>query len=81
MSGGRVITSAEYRELFDRAVQNQFIASWWRNHLKAAKLQNCQNGLQQFRKLIALVFLLQIFSWICRCFACIIEQLLDSAYE
>ena len=44
------------------------------------KLQNSKNGLQQFGKLIARVFLLQIFSCIYRCFECIIKQLLDLAY-
>ena len=44
------------------------------------KLQKSENDLQLFGKLIAPVFLLQIFSCIYRCFECIVKQLLDSAY-
>ena len=40
------------------------------------KLQNSKNGLQQFGKLNAPVFLLQIFYCIYGCFECIIKQLL-----
>ena len=44
------------------------------------KLQNSKNGLPQFGKWVARVFLLQIFSSIYRCFECIVKQLLDPAY-
>ena len=43
MSGSRDIISAEYRELFDGAVQkNKIIGCWWRNQLKAVKITKQQ---------------------------------------
>ena len=81
MSGSRDIISAEYRELFDGAVQKKRLLDIDdESTSRPRKLQNSKNGLQQFGKLIARVFLLQIFSCIYRCFECIIKQLLDSAY-
>ena len=73
MSRIRDIISAEYRELFNGV--DDVTTS------RTRKLQNCKNGLQQFGKLMAQVFLLQIFSCIYCCFQCIIKQLLDSKPE
>ena len=81
MSRSRDIISTEYRELLDGAVQK--IKSLDADDVTTSvqrKLQNSKNGLQLFGKLIARIFLLQIFSCIYRCFECITKQLLDSTY-
>ena len=80
MFGSPDIISAEYRELFDEAVQKNFLDADDATTSTPCKLQNSKNGLQQFGKLIARVFLLEIFSCIYRCFECVIKQLLDSTY-
>ena len=80
MSGSRDIISAEYRELLDEVVEKTLLDTDGVITSRPRKLQNSKNDLQQFGKLIARVFLLQIFSCIYRCFECIIKQLLDSAY-
>ena len=66
--------------LFDGTVPNKLLDTNDVTTSRPRKLQNSINGLQQFGKLIARVFLLQIFSCICHCFECIIKQLLDTGY-
>ena len=81
MAGSRDIISAECRELFDGVAQKKklFDADDVTTS-RPRKLQNSKNGRQQFGKLIPRLFELQIFSCIYRCFECIMNQLLDSAY-
>ena len=80
MSGSRDIISVEYRDLFDRAVEKKILDADDVTTSRLQKLQNSKNGLEQFGRLIAWVFLLWIFPCIYRCFEYIIKQLLDSAY-
>ena len=66
--------STEFPELFDRAaVQKKLLDADDVTTLRPRKLQNSKTGLRQFGKLIARVFLLQIFSCIYRCFKCTIK--------
>ena len=80
MSGRCDIIPAQYRELFDGVVQKKKLDADDVTTSEPRKLKNSKNGLQQVGKLIARVFLLQIFSCIYRCFEFIIKQLLDSTY-
>ena len=61
MSGSRDIISAECRELFDGGVQKKLLDADDVTTSRPRKLQNSKNGLQEFGKLFARVFLLQTF--------------------
>ena len=82
ISGSRDIISTKYHESFYGAVQKK---SYWT--LITQPPQGCKNyklaknGQQLFEKLIAQIFLTQIFSCIYSCFECIIKKLLDLACE
>ena len=75
-----LVNSAECRELFEGNVKKKILDSDDITISRPRKLQNSKNGVQQFRKLIARFFLLEIFLYIYHCFQCIIKQLLDMAY-
>ena len=79
MSGSRDIISAEYRELFNELSRKKKFDVDKLTNSSPRKLQASKIGRQQFGKLIARVFLLQIFSCTYRCFECTIKQLLDEA--